>query len=187
MKAANGAAIPTNDSTDPDLPDGCVAAEVFQRGISYTYDDVILHPGHISFPASDVDLVGHVSRNVPLKVPLVSSPMDSVTESLMAMWLALLGGIGIVHYNNTTEEQVQHVRRVKNHVVGFDTDPFVVPPNCTAGDFMARCEARRMQVACVTVTGELDSTYVGVVELRDVALDLDTSKCVGELATQNSA
>ena len=104
QKTNGGNAVPANGAKAEDFADGANSKAVFQRGISYTYDDIIMHPGHISFPADSVSLAGRVSRHVPLNCPLVSSPMDSVTEGLMALRLALLGGIGIIHYNCSVEE-----------------------------------------------------------------------------------
>ena len=71
------------------------------QGYAYTYDDIIFHPGHIDFAVDDVSLGGRASRNIALRTPLVSSPMDTVTESAMAIAMATVGGLGIVHYNNT--------------------------------------------------------------------------------------
>src|SRR5262245_24610655 len=90
--------------------DGVDAQTLFSSGDGFAYDDLILLPGYIDFAADDVRLETRFTRNIRLKRPIVSSPMDTVTEAKMAIQLALLGGIGIVHYNNTIEQQVQIVR-----------------------------------------------------------------------------
>ena len=97
--------------------DGLDAETLFAGGGGFAYDDLIVLPGYIDFAATDVRPETYLTRNIRLKRPLVSSPMDTVTEATMAIYLALLGGIGIVHYNNTIEEQVEMVRRVKGYVL----------------------------------------------------------------------
>lgn len=115
---ANGAACfepppPPAGSDEAGEMDGSTARRIFSMGYSYTYDDVILHPGHIDFGADQVQLAGFISKRLRLRTPLVSSPMDTVTESKMAIAMAQLGGMGFVHYNMTVEEQVRFVRDVK--------------------------------------------------------------------------
>src|SRR3569833_4180908 len=99
--------------------DGLDAESLFSAGFGLTFDDLIILPGYIDYAASDVRRETHLTRNIRIKRPLVSSPMDTVTETSMAITLALLGGIGILHYNNTVEEQVEMVRKVKRYEIGF--------------------------------------------------------------------
>src|SRR5271170_836522 len=95
-----------------------------------------LLPSHIDFAADEVSLETSLTRNIRLKVPLVSSPMDTVTEAKMAINMALMGGIGIVHYNNTISEQADIVRSVKRYENGFILNPFVLSPTSTVDEML---------------------------------------------------
>lgn len=114
-----------------DLPcsGALVPSQLFSNRNGYTYNDYIILPGHISFGAADVSLVTQVTRGIKLNVPFVSSPMDTVTESQMAIHMALFGGMGIIHCNNSVEEQCDEVAKVKRFENGFILDPFVVGPD----------------------------------------------------------
>ena len=76
---------------------------MFSNPNGYTYSDYIILPGSISFDASDVKLVTHATKKIQLNCPFISSPMDTVTEHQMAIHMALFGGLGIIHCNNTIE------------------------------------------------------------------------------------
>ena len=95
--------------------DGLPFSKIFDHGTCYTYDDIILHPGYIDFPADKVNLSTMLSRNLSLQTPVVSSPMDTITEADMAIAMATVGGAGFIHNNMTVEEQVNCVLKVKMH------------------------------------------------------------------------
>ena len=166
--------------------DGESAHDLFQSREGLTYNDFILLPGHIDFGASEVDLSTHLSRNIPLKVPVVSSPMDTVTESHLAISLALQGGIGIIHYNNTIETQVKEVRKVKRFENGFITDPVVLSPDHRISDIDAIRERDGFSGIPITVDGTLKGELVGIVTNRDIDFEPDRDRLLREVMVHGS-
>ncbi len=99
-----------------------------------TYDDILLVPQYSSIVPSEAVTESQFSRNVPLRMPIVSSPMDTVTEHRMAIAMALQGGIGIIHKNLSIAEQAEEVKMVKRYENGFVVDPMTVTINETVED-----------------------------------------------------
>jgi len=148
--------------------DGLSAEELISKERGLTYNDFIILPGYIDFAVEDVDLESNLTRDITIKRPLISSPMDTVTESRMAIVLALLGGIGIIHYNNTVEEQAELVKKVKRFENGFITDPVVLSPENTIADIDVIKERHGFSGMPITENGKLYSKLVGIVTNRDI-------------------
>jgi len=150
--------------------DGLAAQDIFstKRAKSYSYDDLILLPGHIDFPTSDIILSTHLSRNIAVKIPFVSSPMDTVTEHRMAISMALNGGIGIIHHNMSIQEQSREVRTVKRFENGRITDPKVLSPNNLVSDVDEIKRKYGFTGVPITEDGKMGSKLVGIVTNRDI-------------------
>jgi len=146
-----------------------------------TYNDFLLLPGHISFPAINVDLSAKLTRNITLKTPFTSSPMDTVTEHNMAIHMALLGGVGVIHHNCSIEDQAEMVRKVKRFENGFITDPVVISPTTTVGEAIALKEQWGFGGFPVTESGKLRSKLIGIVTPRDTQFHSNRNSPVTEI------
>ncbi len=96
-----------------------------------TFDDVLLEPRYSTVIPSEVDISTRLTRRIALNIPLVSSPMDTVTESEMAIALAQEGGLGTIHKNMSIDRQTEEVDKVKRSANGIITDPVTLPPDAT--------------------------------------------------------
>lgn len=148
--------------------DGLTAAQLFSSHEGFTYNDFLMLPGFIDFEAEEVDLTSPLTRNLKLKTPFVSSPMDTVTESDMAISLALMGGIGIIHHNNTAIEQAEEVHKVKKYKQGFIRDPVCMGPENTLRDLLEMKKSYGFSGIPITDTGKLGGKLVGIITSRDV-------------------
>ncbi len=163
--------------------DGVNARELFAAQRSLTYDDLILLPGYIDFGIGEVELSSKLTREVSLASPLCSSPMDTVTESDMAVNLALCGGIGFIHYNNTIEEQSELVRRVKRFENGFITDPLVLGPDHKIRDIDEVHQRHGFSGIPITDSGDLGGKLIGIVTNRDIDFEKDRDIALREVMT----
>ena len=167
------------------IVDGLSASNLFGKGVSLTYDDFILLPSHIDFAAEEVSLETSLTRNFRLKVPFVSSPMDTVTEAKMAITMALMGGIGIIHYNNTISEQADIVRSVKRYENGFILNPFVLSPSSPIEEMIEMTRQMGFSGFPITDNGKMRGKLLGIATKRDIDFVTDTSKEILEVMTKN--
>ncbi|KUL87199.1 hypothetical protein ZTR_05637 [Talaromyces verruculosus] len=133
-----------------------------------TYNDFLILPGYIGFPASEVTLDTPVTKRISLKAPLLSSPMDTVTEHNMAIHMALLGGLGVIHHNCSAEDQAEMVRKVKRYENGFILDPVVISPKTTVAEAKELKSTWGFGGFPVTENGTLRSKLIGIVTSRDI-------------------
>ena len=128
-----------------------------------TFDDVLLLPRYTDFLPAEADLATRISRNITLKIPLVSAAMDTVTEARMAIALAENGGIGIIHKNNSIEEQAQLVKAVKKYESGVVRDPTTIKSTKTIEELMQLTNELSISGMPVVDEGKL----MGIVTSRD--------------------
>ncbi|MEZ6065838.1 MAG: IMP dehydrogenase [Planctomycetaceae bacterium] len=130
-----------------------------------TFDDVLLVPAYSEVVPADVDVSSRLTRNITLNVPIVSSPMDTVTESDMAIGMAQEGGIGIIHKNLTTDQQALQVDRVKRSEHGVIVDPVTLPPQATVAEAIELMDERN--IGGVPIVGA-DGKLKGIITRRDL-------------------
>ncbi|HEX8003783.1 MAG TPA: IMP dehydrogenase [Mycobacteriales bacterium] len=148
--------------------------------LGLTFDDVLLQPGASDVVPSEADTTTRLSRNISLRIPLLSSAMDTVTEARMAIAMARQGGVGVLHRNLPTDEQALQVDVVKRSEAGMVSSPITCAPEDTiaaANDLMAR-----YRISGVPVTTP-DGTLVGIVTNRDIRFEHDHSRLVRDVMT----
>ena len=180
--ASAKAGTSTRDDAEFYLP-----ADAFFRAslpTALTFDDVSLATLYSEILPKDADTATALSDSVRLQIPVISSDMDTVTESRMAIAMALNGGLGLIHYNMPPKEQVKEVARVKRHIHGLIQDPITVTPGQLIGDVLAMIEAKRFAFSTfpvVDAAGKLAGLLSG-----NVVKERYKSKKVSEVMTPRS-
>jgi IMP dehydrogenase len=147
-----------------------------------TFDDVLLTPAQSDVLPAQVDTRTQLTKTISLSIPLLSAAMDTVTESHMAITLAQLGGIGVIHKNLTIEEQAIEVRRVKKFEAGMVADPVTISPDATLAEVMALKE--QFGFSGIPVVEDGTKRVLGIITNRDVRFAQDPSQKVGDLMTK---
>ena len=145
-----------------------------------TYDDVSLVPAHSIVLPKDVSLSTQLTRSLRLKLPIVSAAMDTVTEARLAIAMAQLGGIGIIHKNLSVQQQATEVSKVKNFEAGVIREPFTVGPMTTIGEVLKLTRARNISGVPVVDGGKL----VGIVTGRDMRFEKKLDDPVKNIMTK---
>jgi IMP dehydrogenase len=155
----------------------------FDIPLGLTFDDVLLRPAKSDLVPSQADTRTRLTREIGLNIPVVSSAMDTVTEADMAIVLAQMGGIGVLHRNLTIEEQVAAVRQVKRFESGMVVNPITIEPDAPLGEAQELMQANRISgIPVVEASGKL----VGILTNRDVRFADDPAQPVRELMTHEN-
>ncbi|HSZ58318.1 MAG TPA: IMP dehydrogenase [Tepidisphaeraceae bacterium] len=174
--------------------------KIVQDGI--TFDDVLLIPARSDFVPSDADTHSKLTRAIELNIPLISAPMDTVTESALAIALAQEGGIGIIHKNMSVENQAREVEKVKRSENGVIVDPITLPPSATIAQ--ARRVMREYNVSGIPIVDEptvpvepaerahrmrnngKPPRLLGIMTRRDLKFQEDDSRRIGDVMTREN-
>ena len=154
---------------NPDLP------------LGLTFDDVLLLPGESDIIPSEVDTTSRVTRNIHIRIPLLSSAMDTVTEARMAIAMARQGGVGVLHRNLSADEQAAQVDLVKRSEAGMVSNPVTCAPHATLADVEALCA--RYRISGVPVVAD-DGVLLGIVTNRDMRFETNHSRLVRDVMTR---
>jgi IMP dehydrogenase len=145
-----------------------------------TFDDVLLLPAHSEILPGDADTATRLSRNITLRLPLLSSAMDTVTEARMAIAMARHGGVGVLHRNLPVEDQAHQVDMVKRSEAGMITNPVTCGPDATVAEVETLCA--RYRISGVPVTSD-DGVLLGIVTNRDIRFETDHGRPVSAVMT----
>lgn len=147
-----------------------------------TFDDVLLQPKASDILPADASLKTRLTRGITINVPLVSAAMDTVTEANLAIAMAQVGGIGVIHRNLTIEEQAEEVRKVKRYESGMVINPITIGPEASLEKL--RELGRHHNISGIPVV-EDDGTLIGIVTNRDVRFANDPTELVSDLMTRD--
>ena len=147
-----------------------------------TFDDVLIQPGYSTIVPSEVDVTTRLTGSIKLNLPVLSSPMDTVTESRMAIALAQQGGLGVIHKNMSIESQTEEVDKVKRSANGIIADPVTLPPNASVATARQTMDESKVSGIPITDGGKL----VGILTRRDLRFLEDNSLPIAQVMTRDS-
>jgi IMP dehydrogenase len=162
----------------PTIPD---LLEKF-AGEGLTFDDVSLVTNYADFLPDDSDVSSNFSRGISLNIPFVSAAMDTVTESQMAIAMALNGGVGVIHKNLSAARQAEEVRRVKSYLNGLIEQPLTFCPEATVAELLAEKDQRKLSFTGFPIADD-DGTLRGIFTARDLKFVGDNSKKIKDVMT----
>jgi IMP dehydrogenase len=150
-----------------------------------TFDDVLLQPGHSMVMPGQTDIATRIAKDIELNLPILSSAMDTVTESRLAIAMAQAGGLGVIHRNLTPEQQAEEVRQVKKFESGMVVNPVTIGPQATLADALALMKAHGISgIPVVEGSNGSRGKLVGILTNRDVRFASDPSQKIFDLMTK---
>ncbi|HEY9462771.1 MAG TPA: IMP dehydrogenase, partial [Vicinamibacterales bacterium] len=150
-----------------------------------TFDDVLLVPQHSTLVPSQVDVSTRLTRNIKLNVPLLSAAMDTVTESGLAIAMAQLGGIGVIHKNLQIHEQATEVDRVKRSESGMIVNPITLAPTNRIYEALDLMKNYRISGVPITEDGSKEGRLVGILTNRDLRFETNVHREISEVMTKD--
>ncbi len=152
-------------------------------GEGFTYDDVLLIPAYSDVLPHQVEIKTKLTRNISLNVPIISAAMDTVTESDMAIAMARVGGIGVLHKNMSAQRQADEVRKVKRSESGMIIDPVTVKKEATVGD--AKELMRTYKIGGIPVVDD-NGVLIGIITNRDLRFETNLDRVIEEVMTKDN-
>jgi len=149
-----------------------------------TFDDVLLVPQHSTVVPTQVDVSTRFTRNIRLNVPLVSAAMDTVTESALAIAMAQLGGLGIIHKNLSIAEQASEVDRVKRSESGMIVNPITLAPENRIFEAQELMKKYRISGVPITDDGSKEGRLVGILTNRDLRFETNVTRPIADVMTK---
>ena len=150
---------------------------------SYTFDDVLLQPAYSKIGPADANVSTFITKNIKLNIPLISAAMDTVTEHRLAITMAQLGGMGVLHKNFSIKEQASEVKKVKKFEAGMVVNPVTIKPDQSLGDAFKLMEKNK--ISGIPVVEGHKNKLVGILTNRDVRFANDLNQTVSALMTKN--
>ena len=150
---------------------------------AYTFDDVLLQPGHSKFGPADADVKTSITKNIKLNIPLLSAAMDTVTEHRLAINMAQLGGMGVLHKNFSIDDQASEVQKVKKFEAGMVVNPVTIKPDQTLGEAFKLMKENK--ISGIPVVEGLKNKLVGILTNRDVRFANDLNQPISALMTRD--
>ncbi len=151
-----------------------------------TFDDVLLLPARSDFVPINAETRTKLTNRVELNIPVISSPMDTVTESSLAIALAQAGGLGVIHKNMSADAQVREVSKVKRSANGVIQDPLTLPPDVPVTAAKELMQGQNISGVPITIDGSTHGKVVGILTRRDLMFLEDNNKTVAEVMTSKN-
>jgi IMP dehydrogenase len=154
--------------------------------VALTFDDVLLVPRHSAILPSDVDVSTRLTRTITLSAPIISAAMDTVTESRLAIAMAQLGGMGVVHKNQSIEDQASEIDRVKRSESGMIVNPITLSPAGRISEALALMQKYRISGVPITEDGSTEGKLVGILTNRDLRFEGNLNRTIGDVMTRDN-